>query len=98
MQVRAFVPHTLPPAGPPVLIQGPLAESLRAAAQALVRLELAGEMVPSLDGFMYASFGSGLQVVVVEQGCQVGATLRTFEDSHGNSAVEVRLVSASELH
>ncbi len=53
-QVRAFVPHALPPAGPPVLIEGELADRVRAAEQALVRLELAGEMVPSLDWFIYA--------------------------------------------
>ncbi|RMH35947.1 MAG: Fic family protein, partial [Deltaproteobacteria bacterium] len=53
-QVRAFVPHPLPPTGPPILIEGELAERVRAAEQALARLELAGEMVPSLDWFIYA--------------------------------------------
>ena len=53
-QVRAFVPHALPPAAPPILVEGELAERVRAAEQALVRLELAGEMVPSLDWFIYA--------------------------------------------
>jgi Fic family protein len=53
-KVRAFVPHALPPTGPPVVIEGELAERVRAAEQALVRLELAGEMVPSLDWFIYA--------------------------------------------
>ena len=48
-RVRAFVPHALPPADPPIVIEGTLAERVRAAEQALVRLELAGEMVPSLD-------------------------------------------------
>ncbi len=48
-QVQAFVPHPLPPAEPSLLIQGELAERVRAAEQALVRLDLAGEMVPSLD-------------------------------------------------
>ncbi len=52
--VRAFVPHALPPADPPIVIEGTLAERVRAAEQALVRLELAGEMVPSLDWFIYA--------------------------------------------
>ena len=52
--VPAFVPHPLPPVAPPVLIKGALAERLQAAEQALVRLELAGEMVPSLDWFIYA--------------------------------------------
>ena len=53
-QVRAFVPHALPPVGPPLLVEGALAERVRAAEQALVHLELAGEMVPSRDWFIYA--------------------------------------------
>ena len=53
-EVAALVPHALPPVDPPVVVAGALAERLRAAEQALVRLELAGEMVPSLDWFIYA--------------------------------------------
>lgn len=53
-QVAAFVPHALPPARPPIVVDAALAERLRAAEQALVRLELAGAMVPSLDWFIYA--------------------------------------------
>ena len=45
-EVAAFVPHALPPVDPPIAVDA-LAERLRAAEQALVRLELAGEMVPS---------------------------------------------------
>ncbi len=52
--VAAFVPHALPPADPPIVVDAALAERLRAAEQALIRLELAGEMVPSLDWFIYA--------------------------------------------
>ena len=50
----AFIPFALPPAAPPLAIDSGLVERLRSAEQALVRLELAGEMVPSLDGFIYA--------------------------------------------
>ena len=53
-EVAAFVPHALPPADPPIVIDAALAERLRAAERALIRLELAGEMVPSLDWFIYA--------------------------------------------
>ena len=53
-EVAAFVAHALPPVDPPVVVAGALAERLRTAEQALVRLELAGEMVPSLDWFIYA--------------------------------------------
>ncbi len=52
-EVAAFIPSPLPPAKPPLALEA-LAERLRAAEQALVRLELAGEMVPSLDWFLYA--------------------------------------------
>ena len=53
-QVAACVPFALPPAAPPVDIDAGRAARLRAAEQSLVRLELAGEMVPSLDWFIYA--------------------------------------------
>jgi Fic family protein len=53
-EVAAFVPHALPPVDPPIVVDAALAKRLRAAEQALVRLELAGEMVPSLDWFIYA--------------------------------------------
>lgn len=52
-EVAAFVPLALPPTHPPLAIDVRLSERLRAAEQALVRLELAGEMVPSLDWFIY---------------------------------------------
>jgi Fic family protein len=53
-QVAAFIPHGLPPVDPPVALDAGLTERLRTAEQALIRLELAGEMVPSLDWFIYA--------------------------------------------
>lgn len=53
-EVAAFVPHALPPTDPTLVIDPALAARLRTAEQALVRLELAGEMVPSLDWFLYA--------------------------------------------
>lgn len=50
-EVAAFIPHALPPAEPSILIN----EGLHSVArQALIRLELAGEMIPSLDWFIYA--------------------------------------------
>lgn len=53
-EVAAFIPHPLPPVHPPIVVDGVLAERLLAAEKALVRLELAGAMVPSLDWFIYA--------------------------------------------
>jgi Fic family protein len=52
--VDAFLPAPLPPRDPPLAITGTLAERLRLAEQALARLELAGEMVPSIDWLLYA--------------------------------------------
>ncbi len=52
--VRAFVPEPLPPRAPTLDLSGKLAERLRIAEPALARLELAGEMVPSVDWLLYA--------------------------------------------
>ena len=52
--VQAFVPSALPPQDPEIKIDGQLAERLRTAEHALARLDLASEMVPSLDWFIYA--------------------------------------------
>lgn len=53
-EVAAFVPFPLPPADPPLVIDGTLAEKLDEARRALERLSLAAEMVPSIDWFIYA--------------------------------------------
>lgn len=52
--VEAFVPNALPPASPPFALGGHLAPILARAEHAVARLDLAGEMVPSLDWFIYA--------------------------------------------
>jgi Fic family protein len=52
-EVAAFVPSPLPPADPALLLDSAFADRLRTAEQALTRLELASEMVPSLDWFIY---------------------------------------------
>src|SRR5450755_1157705 len=53
-EVSAFVPASLPPVDPPLVLDSALQDRLRTAEHALARLELAGEMVPSLDWFIYA--------------------------------------------
>lgn len=50
---QAFVPAPLPPPLTPEQLAA-LAEPLREAESALARLDLAGEMIPSLDWFLYA--------------------------------------------
>ena len=51
--VRAFVPLPLPVVDPPIAIRGPLAQRLRAAEQAMRHLDLASQMVPSPEWFLY---------------------------------------------
>lgn len=48
------MPVPLPPAAPPLVVEAGLKERIQVAEQALMRLELAGDMVPSLDWFIYA--------------------------------------------
>ena len=53
-EVAAFVPEPLPPKNPPLTLDSALLKRLHRAEDALRRLDLAGEMVPSLDWFIYA--------------------------------------------
>ncbi len=53
-EVKAFVPHPLPVTNPPIRLEGRVAARLVAAEQALARLDLAAQMVPSMDWFLYA--------------------------------------------
>ena len=52
--VNAFIPVPLPPSKPALVLDDRLTGGLVRAEQALARLDLAGEMVPSLDWFIYA--------------------------------------------
>jgi len=50
---RAFVPHPLPPADPPLKMTGGMDQQCARAEAVLARLELAGSMVPSTNWFLY---------------------------------------------
>jgi len=52
-QVRAIVPHPLPPDDPPLAIDEAMQILLRRAESAIGRLRVAGKMVPSADWFLY---------------------------------------------
>ena len=52
--VDAFVPHALPPRGPPLDLGGEIARLLPLAEQALHLLDVAGDLVPSVEWFVYA--------------------------------------------
>lgn len=85
-EVAAFVPHALPPTDPPVVLDATLAERLRAAEQALMRLELAGEMVPSLDWLIYAFVRKEAVVSSQIEGTQATLVdLLTFEAHAGDA-------------
>lgn len=78
--VRAFVPHPLPPADPPLVIEGALAELHSAALAAVGRLRVAGAMVPDPGWFLYGFVRKEAVLSSQIEGTQ--ATLRdvaTFE-------------------
>src|SRR5437899_8220067 len=52
--VAAFIPDPLPPTNPPLSLDAGTSALLRSAEQKLSRLDLAGEMVPSIEWFIYA--------------------------------------------
>ncbi len=53
--VKAFVPYPLPPSNPPLDLDTPELRTLLARAEEQLRLlELAGDLVPSVDWFVYA--------------------------------------------
>ena len=79
-EVRAFVPYPLPPADPPLVIDGHSAELHADAQTALARLAVAGTMVPSTDWFLYGFVRKEAVITSQIEGTQ--ATLRdvlTFE-------------------
>src|SRR6476620_5095525 len=52
-KVLAFVPHALPPDRPPLEMTTERTELLTAANEALAKLGVASEIVPSLEWFLY---------------------------------------------
>ncbi len=73
-EVRAFIPHPLPPKDPPLELDETGRELLNRATNALSRLALAGEMVPSTDWFLYGFVRKEAVVSSQIEGTQ--ATLR----------------------
>ncbi len=51
--VRAFVPATLPPVRPPLLLEGSVDAACTRAMTAVARLEVAASLVPSMQWFLY---------------------------------------------
>jgi Fic family protein len=83
-EAAAFVPFPLPPRDPPLAIDGRIGARLHAAEQALARLALAGEMVPSLDWFLYAFARKEAVITSQIEGTQATLVdLLTFEAEDG---------------
>jgi len=79
-EVSAFVPYPLPPSDPPLELGGETRELLRQAEKALSRLDLAGELVPSIDWFLYAFVRKEAVLSSQIEGTQATlADLLTFE-------------------
>ncbi len=94
-EVAAFVPAPLPPGAPALVLEGPALERLGVANHALVRLDLAGGMVPSLDWFIYAFVRKEAVVSSQIEGTQATLVdLLTFEaeEDHGPPDVDVEEV------
>jgi Fic family protein len=84
---QAFVPAQLPVANPPLIIEGVLATRLAAAEQSLRRLDLASQMVPSLDWFLYGFVRKEAVVSSQIEGTQATlADLLQFESSEETKA------------
>jgi len=73
-RVRAFVPHPLPPANPPLVLDERMTRLLSQATAAVDRLGVAGALVPSAD-FLY---GFVRKEAVVSS--QIEGTQATLED------------------
>ena len=88
--VRAFVPNSLPPRIPAKQAAG-LIEPLRDADAALSKLNLAGEMIPSIDWFIYAFLRKEALLSSEIEGTQATlADVFSFEHAEqvGTSSVE----------
>ncbi len=79
-EVRAFIPHALPPAHPPLWLDDAVQALLANANTAVGRLAVAGKMVPSAEWFLYGFVRKEAVISSQIEGTQ--ATLRdvlTFE-------------------
>jgi len=91
--IAAFVPHPLPPRDPPLSVAGELAATLARAEHALARLEVAGEMVPSLDWFIYAFVRK--EAVISSQ---IEGTQATLIDLLEYEAEQATRVAVEDVH
>jgi len=91
--VSAFIPEALPPR-PALALTPSVLEKVRLAEQKLSRLELAGEMVPSLEWFIYAFVRKEAVVSSQIEGTQASLVdLLAYEASGEEATDDVQEVS-----
>ena len=93
--IATFVPYPLPPRDPPLSVGGELAATLARAEHALARLEVAGEMVPSLDWFIYAFVRKEAVISSQIEGTQ--ATLIDLLEYEAKQATKVAVEEVLEV-
>ncbi len=76
--VEAFIPRPLPPTEPPLDLSGDLAPLVARANESICLLELAGDLVPSIEWFVYAFVRKEAVLSAQIEGTQ--ATLRRPRD------------------
>jgi Fic family protein len=87
--------YPLPPRDPPLSVGGELAATLARAEHALARLEVAGEMVPSLDWFIYAFVRKEAVISSQIEGTQ--ATLIDLLEFEAEQATRVAVEDVHEV-
>jgi Fic family protein len=92
--VRAFVPHPLPPADPPLAMEGDLSERHAAAAGSIGRLRIAGAMIPDPGWFLYGFVRKEAVLSSQIEGTQ--ATLRDVATFEATSSAD-RLADVEEV-
>ncbi|MCC5828567.1 MAG: Fic family protein [Phycisphaeraceae bacterium] len=85
-QVKAFVPHPLPPTHPALAVDDVIRDLSSVATASIARLSVAGAMVPSADWFIY---GFVRKEAVVSS--QIEGTQATLEDVLNYEATEQAL-------
>ncbi|NQW48816.1 MAG: Fic family protein [Planctomycetes bacterium] len=92
--VRAFVPHPLRPADPPLAMEGDLSERHAAAAGSIGRLRIAGAMIPDPGWFLYGFVRKEAVLSSQIEGTQ--ATLRDVATFEATSSAD-RLADVEEV-
>jgi Fic family protein len=82
-EVRAFIPHPLPPKKPALQVDPSMTEDLEAAKASIERLAIAGEMVPSVEWLVYAFVRK--EAVLSSQ---IEGTQATLVDLFAHEAIE----------